>query len=122
MLDRNSKGWVTVPEMIEALADYGVFPHKEDVYLFMRRYDRDSDGRLLFSDFCDAFCPSEIMVAQTLNKREAYHLHRGYAKPMYFCTQTRDIYFKTMRLHFTVEESNELLRKRLSKRPNFSLH
>ena len=63
MLDRQGKGWVTGPEVNDALGDYGVFPHKEDVYLFIRHYDRDSDGRLLYSDFCDAFCPREIETA-----------------------------------------------------------
>lgn len=27
-----------------------------------------------------------------------------------------------MRLHFSIEESSELLRKRLSRRPNFNVH
>jgi Ca2+-binding EF-hand superfamily protein len=57
MIDRTAKGWVTSPELTEALGDLGLYSHKEDVYLFLRRYDRDSDGRLLYSDFCDAFTP-----------------------------------------------------------------
>ncbi len=63
MLDRQGKGWVTGPEVNDALGDYGVFPHKEDVYLFIRHYDRDSDGRLLYSDFSDAFCPRDLETA-----------------------------------------------------------
>ena len=63
MLDRQGTGWVTGPEVNDALGDYGVFPHKEDVYLFIRHYDRDSDGRLLYSDFCDAFCPRDLETA-----------------------------------------------------------
>jgi len=59
MMDKFSKGWVTAPEIIESLGELGAFPHKDDVYLFVRRYDRDGDGRILFSDFCDAFTPSE---------------------------------------------------------------
>lgn len=63
MLDKLSKGWVTGPEILSSLSDYGVYPHKEDVYLLTRHYDRDSDGRLLFSDFCDAFCPRDSVLA-----------------------------------------------------------
>lgn len=59
MLDKQGNGQITGHEIVEALADFGVFPHKEDVYLFIRHYDRDCDGRLLFSDFCDAFCPKD---------------------------------------------------------------
>jgi Ca2+-binding EF-hand superfamily protein len=69
MLDLQGKGWVTGPEIVEALSDYGVHAHKEDVYLFVRHYDRDSDGRLLFSDFCDAFCPKDKQSANVLNNR-----------------------------------------------------
>ena len=49
--------------MTEALGEYGSFPHKDDVYLFVRHYDADSDGRLLFSDFCEAFTPKDTLAA-----------------------------------------------------------
>jgi hypothetical protein len=43
------------------------------VYLFVRRYDRDADGRLAFSDFCDAFMPLEKELAIDLQRREGFH-------------------------------------------------
>ena len=66
MLDKHSKGWVTGPEIHEALNELGIYPHKDDVYLFVRRYDKDSDGRILYSDFCDAFTPKDYLVAGAL--------------------------------------------------------
>jgi Ca2+-binding EF-hand superfamily protein len=57
IIDKYSKGWVTAPEVLECLNDIGSFPHKDDVNLFVRRYDKDSDGRMLYTDFCDAFMP-----------------------------------------------------------------
>lgn len=78
VIDKHSKGWVTGPEITEALAEFGVHPHKDDVYLWVRRYDADSDGRLLYSDFCDAFTPADTLAAQILTKRSAMHLQRGY--------------------------------------------
>ena len=75
MLDRTVKGWVTAPEIVDALADLGVYAHRDNVYLFTRRYDKDSDGRLLYSDFCDAFTPKSGPHALTLNSRSAYYLH-----------------------------------------------
>jgi len=36
--------------------------------------------------------------------------------------ETRNMFLSTFRTHFTIEESAELLRKRLSRRPNFNVH
>ena len=66
-LDRTAKGWVTAPELYDALSELGLYCHKDDVYLFIRRYDKDSDGRILYSDFCDAFTPKSVHNATTLN-------------------------------------------------------
>ena len=74
MLDKFSKGWVTVPDIIESLGELGAYPHKDDVYLFVRRYDKDGDGRVLYSDFCDAFTPNCEGVATEMQRRPAYHI------------------------------------------------
>lgn len=81
MIDRLAKGWVTAPEIVDALNELGCYSHKDDVYLFVRRYDKDSDGRVHYSDFCDAFTPKSALHASTLNARKAYYLHHSYAKP-----------------------------------------
>lgn len=52
MLDRYSKGFITGPELSDELVELGLNPSKVDVHLFVRRYDKDSDGRLQYSDFC----------------------------------------------------------------------
>lgn len=69
MLDRTVKGWITAPELVDVLVDLGTYAHRDNVYLFLRRYDKDSDGRLLYSDFCDAFTPKSSSHALTLNSR-----------------------------------------------------
>ena len=76
MIDVNGKGWVSGAELAEAITDLGVFVNRDDVYLFVRRYDKDSDGRLLYSDFCDAFTPRTGSHGQVLNSRKAYYLHQ----------------------------------------------
>lgn len=122
MVDKFSKGWVTAPEIIEALADLGAYPHKDDVYLFVRRYDRDGDGRILYSDFCDALTPWDESVASAMARRPAYHIQHGYCRTHFFMIETRNMFLSTLRTHFTVEEQAEMLRKRLSRRPNFNIH
>lgn len=57
MLDRTSKGWVTASELVDVLGDMGAYAHRDNVYLFTRRWDKNSDGRLRYSEFCDAFTP-----------------------------------------------------------------
>ena len=90
VLDRSAKGWVTAPELIDSLSDLGMYAHRDNVYLFVRRYDKDSDGRILYSDFCDAFTPKASHHAATLNTRSAYFLHHSYPKHEYFSRDTRE--------------------------------
>lgn len=63
MLDKANKGWITANEILEVLGEHGSFPHKDEVYLFVRRFDRNGDNRLLYSEFCDAFIPYDQNVA-----------------------------------------------------------
>ena len=60
MLDDGAKGWVTAPELYDTLSHLSLFTHKDLTYMFVRRFDRDSDGRLLYSDFCDVFTPKTL--------------------------------------------------------------
>jgi len=122
MVDKFSKGWVTAPEIIESLGELGAFPHKDDVYLFVRRYDKDGDGRILYSDFCDAFTPLDETSTSALLRRPAIHINQGYCRTHFFTVETRNMFLSTFRSHFTVEEQAEMLRKRLGRRPNFNVH
>jgi len=59
MLDKDNRGFLTGPDLLNSMQNLGEYPSKDSVYLFLRRYDVDSDGRLLYSDFCDAFSPKD---------------------------------------------------------------
>lgn len=122
MIDADSKGWVTAPELYDVLASYGLLVHKDDLNLFVRRYDKDSDGRLRYSDFCDAFTPKDSHYGSSLTLRKAYYFHQSYRRYEYFIRDTRDLYMRTFKVHCVVENNAELLRKRLRRRPNFSVH
>lgn len=122
MLDSQGKGWITAPELHEILNDLGHYGHRELIYMFVRRFDRDNDGRLLYSDFSDAFSPKSLTQAMALSSRKAFYLHHNFDRVDFFTRETRDLYMKAFKLYFQVEESVELLRKRLAKRPNFSVH
>ena len=119
LADVDSKGWVTAPQLQECLQDYGIFCHKDDTNTFVRRYDANSDGRLVYSDFCDAFRPQDVYYANLLANRQANYLLKGSSRLAYFEDSTRDQFFRCLRVHFEAEESIELLKKRLARRPKF---
>ena len=75
MMDQRNLGWVAAPQILSLLMECGVFAHKDDVYNFTRRFDRDQDSKLLYSDFCEAFTPKDEYHAHTLNQRKPKYLH-----------------------------------------------
>ena len=119
MLDLNNKGWLTGPDLFNALQLLGANFKKDEVYLFVLRYDRDNDGRLLYSDFCEAFSPRDPLSATLLSRRISYQDPRILPR---FARPTNDAFFKMFKEHFSIETSNELLRRRLARRPNFTLN
>jgi Ca2+-binding EF-hand superfamily protein len=122
MVDLGNKGYTNAYELADQLASFGVYALKEDVYLFVKRYDRNNDGRLRYSEFCDSFTPKSFVHSSSLNARVSYYSTRGYPKAEYFTRDTRDLYLRTFRTHFSVEASAESLRRRLLRRPGFNAH
>lgn len=68
--DINGVGSVSTIELEEGMRRYGVYANREELYLFIRRYDADADGRLRFSDFSEAFTPKQGEYSSLLNGRE----------------------------------------------------
>lgn len=46
IFDQKGKITITVPEVEIGFRDLGLYPSKEDVYLFIKRFDKDGDGYL----------------------------------------------------------------------------
>lgn len=86
--------------------------------MWVRRYDHDNDGRLLFSDFSDAFTPSNVAASQDLNRRI------GSGAPAHLCldVETREHFFAVFRSALIAEEGAELTRQRVTRRPTFNVH
>ena len=57
LFDPLSKGYITTVDLQDGLKEIGLYPSYEEVSLFFRRYDSDNDGRLRYSNFCEAFTP-----------------------------------------------------------------
>lgn len=122
-VDKGAKGAVSGAELVDNLGDLGMYANRDNLYLFVRRYDNDNDGRIMYSDFCNAFTPKSSYHSNLLNGRRAFYMHQAHSdRRDYFTRDTRDLFLKTWRVHLTVEESAEFLRKRLGRRPRFSAH
>ena len=46
VFDVDAKGAVSSGDIDDGFKKFGVFPHKDELYLFVRRYDRDNDGKI----------------------------------------------------------------------------
>lgn len=67
--DRKGKGLITVPEIEEGFGDLGIYPAREDIFLFIRRFDKNGDGKLRFSNFNEAFVPLQTEYSRLLKNR-----------------------------------------------------
>ena len=103
MIDQHEKGWVSVPELRESLEDLSLYPKKDDVFLFIRRFDKDDDGNLLFSDFCEAISPKDALSSSVLGRRNAVYRHSICIRQDYFSKATRELFLRTVRTHFSIE-------------------
>lgn len=74
VFDDEGKGWVTSASMLAALTKLNIAATTEDLYNFMKRYDKLDSGRLKYSDFCDAFIPLDPVNANRLCRRQGRNL------------------------------------------------
>jgi hypothetical protein len=54
-------------------------PSQDEIELFFLRYDKDRDGRLRFTEFCNSFIPLDGHFASMINSRKSYHRSDFYA-------------------------------------------
>ena len=123
IFDIDAKGYVNFSDLKAGLNDVGVFPTVEDLELFIKRYDKNEDRRLRFSEFCDAFTPLDAYYANLVNKRTSNDVRgRLYQRDDCFYPETKLEFKSVWRTHFKVESYSESLRQRLYKRPGFNLY
>ena len=109
IFDMDSKGWITLADLKDGLNQIGIFPSHEELDLFVKRYDKNGDHRLRFSDFCDAFLTNDAYYANLLNKRVSNGIH-AYARDDCFLASTKLEFRNLWRTHFKNEVFAESLR------------
>ena len=57
LFDVDGKGRFSSGEFENCLKSMDLYPSRPEIYLLMKRYDSDNDGRLSFAEFCDFLRP-----------------------------------------------------------------
>ncbi|EGR33485.1 hypothetical protein IMG5_051630 [Ichthyophthirius multifiliis] len=121
IIDQNGRGFVSKIEFESALNKIGIFPSKNELFLFFQRYDKDNDGLLQYSEFNDLISPQNFEFAYLSKSREPL-----YCDPenglFNFSTETRRIFQKLMNKIFLSEVEAEIIRQQLNIRPLFSVY
>jgi hypothetical protein len=111
VFDIDAKGYITYSDLKNGLNDIGIFPTIEDVELYLKRYDKNNDSRIRFSEFCDSLTPVDAYYAQLLNKRVSNETRgRFYQRDDCFLSETKIEFRNIWRTHFKIEAYSESLR------------
>lgn len=71
LIDTEMTGWVTPATILGALTAMNVSASTEDLNNLVNRFSRSEQGRMRYSDFCDAFIPFDQQTATKLCRRQA---------------------------------------------------
>lgn len=121
IFDRKGRGFISKLEFELAVNDIGIFPTRDELHLFFKRYDRDNDGLLKFSDFAELVTPNSPEYASLSRSRVPNYLDPSEGLTG-FSLETRLLYKKLLNKIFQSEIEAEYIRQKLSRRPLFSLY
>ena len=115
-------GNISVHELQSGLNAIGIYPTYDECDLFISRYDKNSDRRLSFSEFSEAFLAHDTYYANMVNRRASNYVPRVIRRDDVFLPHTA-LEFQTMwRTHIRCENAAESLRQRLQSRPGFNVY
>lgn len=66
---------MTPAEVKQGLELFNIYANLTDLILYFSRYDKDEDGRLRYSEFCDSFLPTDAFHASLLAKKAPLHMY-----------------------------------------------
>jgi Ca2+-binding EF-hand superfamily protein len=119
MIDESGKGYIASYD-IEGILNYLSIPlYPDNVYLLIKHYDRDQDGKITFSDLCEMFTPRQREYSSLLNARFPANVSSTKRRKV-FSIETQDKFSIALKLHLDIEGVSELIRQRLSSRPWFN--
>ena len=69
VFDIDNRGFITLSDLKSGLNEIGLYPSIEELELFIKRYDKNQDSRIRFSEFTDSFTPLDPYYGQLVNRR-----------------------------------------------------
>jgi EF hand len=121
IFDQDGKGWISAVEIKEGLGLMNIFANADDLQLFLARYDKDDDGKLRYSEFCDSFLPNDPFHASLLAKKAPLHMyHMQMQREKIFYPETRELFVLSWNIHLQNEAEAEKLRLQISSKYGFS--
>ena len=69
LLDPHGRGSVSKHDLAINLQRLGIEPTNAELTVFMKRFDKDNDSMLRYSEFCEAFLPIDSFHASLLAKK-----------------------------------------------------
>lgn len=111
IFDTNRNRRVDFYELQSGLNAIGVYPTREDIDLFITRYDTSHDRRLDMREFEDAFLSKDHYYASMVQRRpHNYPYPRGPRRDDCFLPNTAYEFQSMWRTHIRVEQAAELVR------------
>ena len=108
MFDKYNLGSLYKSDFEEGLNKIGVFGPRSAISLFFKKYDKDSDGKLGFAEFSDAFYPIDKIYRDHLDKKRPNYDTRNPEEA--FCYSTKLDFSDAFRRHLRNETMIEDLR------------
>lgn len=91
------------------------------MYLLFKKMDKDGDGFLTYSEFCDAVLPQSENYQIMISKRVPKYVNQEEGLDQ-FVYQTKFLFKKLINRMIEGEIEAESIRQRLQKRPMFSIN
>ena len=113
IFDKENKGYITRGQLEEGLKDMNILPSKNELYLLMRRLDKNDDGLIRFADFREEIEP-KAEGSRCLHDSEKVDEEVGIA--------IRTVVRKLFNKMITTETSCEELRKSVGKKAYFTIY
>jgi len=119
--DIHGKGYITKSELKEGYNQFDIYPTNNELYLVMRKFDKDNDGLLRFADFCEFFSPKQTEYASILNNRiPSYSSKKNLSDT--FSSESKHLIRKVLNYIVNNEVYSEEVRQKLARRPLFDIY